>query len=178
MHLHVGGGATEVRERHGFVQGVAVFGVRVREACSEWEDGGRGLVERGDGEAGFAGDVGEGDVAFDERVGGGVWLGEGDVQDGDTGAEFDVFDREQGWAGMCAAEKLRVEVDGVALVTVRVSGLHVDAGGDQKAGCGVAAIGNCRVRQDMATTGCLGSNQFQYTIACLNRRNKCALILA
>jgi hypothetical protein len=65
------------------------------------------------------------------------------VQGGDAGAKFDVFDCELGGAGMCAAEELDVEIYGVDVRATWVGGLHVGASGDEEAGSGAAAVGDC-----------------------------------
>lgn len=55
----------------------------------------------------------------------GAGLREGDVDDGGLAAEFDVFDCDGYGAGLCAAEEVDVQGEGVGLVLLREGGVEV-----------------------------------------------------
>ena len=142
--MHVEGGAAELRE--GFAVAEHVVGVFTGGGEGA-EVGGEGwwvqLVGGVEGEAGFGGEVGDGDVAFDDGYRELVVLVEREMQVRDARAEFYVADFERCRANGSAPEELEVEVDRVWLSAFGVRVLHVGARADEEGGGCVAAIGDC-----------------------------------
>ena len=143
VHLHVEGGAAELGEGLAVAEHVVgVFSGRGEGA----QVGGQGwwvqVVGGVEGQTGFGGEVGNGDVAFDDGHREFFVLVEGEMQVRNAGAEFDVADSECCRAYGGASEELEVEVDRMWLCAFGVRVLHVCTRADEEGGGRVAAIGD------------------------------------